>query len=293
MKIYIAGKITGNPSYAQHFGRVQEELEDQGHVVLSPCVFTAGLTQEEYMHMCLAMIDVSEGVMFLSNWKESKGAQEEHAYAVKHAKNMFYENEVNTYKTLLGGQCMSFSKVMKDSGKRETYSTGAKREPVADKEMRPELFSPEALIRDAKWYAQGASKYGDRNWEKGIPFTNCIGSMLRHIIKYMNGQDDEDHLAAIRWNAGALCHYEKYNPDLDDRPAWTYGNQSVTTQESKNSTPIEEHEETGPELSPEAVLLDSLSDDMLKRELWARHQKKILENDPELQSILASIKEMF
>lgn len=110
---------------------------------------------------------------------------------------------------------------MQDNGSRYEHETGALREDVSTKGMRPELIPPEALMRVATWYGDGAKKYSDRNWEKGLPFTNCIGSMFRHLIKYMNGHEDEDHLAAIVWNANALMHYEKHKPDMDDRPAWS------------------------------------------------------------------------
>lgn len=56
-----------------------------------------GLTQDEYMHICLAMIDVAEGVMFLDNWTDSKGATTEHEYAIKNNKKKFYESDKSIY----------------------------------------------------------------------------------------------------------------------------------------------------------------------------------------------------
>jgi hypothetical protein len=32
------------------------------------------------------------------------------------------------------------------------------------------------------------------------------------------GEDDEDHLAAVVWNAFAIMHFEKLRPDLMDIP---------------------------------------------------------------------------
>jgi len=55
----------------------------------------------------------------------------------------------------------------------------------------------------------GAKKYAERNWENGMPFSRCVASLKRHLMKYQQGLKDEDHLAAIMFNAMALIHYEE------------------------------------------------------------------------------------
>jgi hypothetical protein len=97
---------------------------------------------------------------------------------------------------------------MHDSGERMTYDHGADREPSAGKGAY-ELVSPFALERIAMWCEAGAKKYADRNWEKGIPFGRLIQSALRHMIRWMKGQRDEDHLAAVCWNVMAMMHFEE------------------------------------------------------------------------------------
>ena len=71
----------------------------------------------------------------------------------------------------------------------------------------------------------GADKYGDYNWQKGLPFREACESMMRHIIAYMGGEttDQESgisHLGHIMSNAMFLSYYE-YHLDLkikfDDR----------------------------------------------------------------------------
>lgn len=95
---------------------------------------------------------------------------------------------------------------MNDSGKREEFSTGAVRD--SGEKPRMELISPFALLREGEWMRLGAVKYGEGNWEKGMPFVRVIGSILRHTIRYLMGDQSEDHLAAIRTNAAFLIHYE-------------------------------------------------------------------------------------
>jgi hypothetical protein len=110
---------------------------------------------------------------------------------------------------------------MKDSGKREKFSTGAIRD--SGEKPRPELISPYAILREGEWMRKGAEKYGEGNWQKGMPFIRTIGSLLRHTLYYALGDNSEDHLAAIRTNAGFLIHFEeliklgKLPQKLDDR----------------------------------------------------------------------------
>ncbi|MGH8856899.1 MAG: hypothetical protein ACREXG_02545, partial [Polaromonas sp.] len=36
----------------------------------------------------------------------------------------------------------------------------------------------------------------------------CIDSLLRHAFQYLAGDQTEDHLAAVMWNAAAAIHIE-------------------------------------------------------------------------------------
>ena len=56
------------------------------------------------------------------------------------------------------------------------------------------------LLDLSRFYEAGCKKYGDRNWEKGIPLGTYFCSGIRHLWKYMSGEKDEDHLIAAIWN---------------------------------------------------------------------------------------------
>ena len=75
MKVYIAGKITGDENYKLKFSAIEKILQEFGYVVLSPAVLAAGMTPADYMRICFAMIDTADCVYFLPDWKQSKGAQ--------------------------------------------------------------------------------------------------------------------------------------------------------------------------------------------------------------------------
>lgn len=116
-----------------------------------------------------------------------------------------------------------------DSGERQEFQTGAIRE-MQGKVGRYDLISPIGLRRLARWYQLGAEKYADRNWEKGVPISSCINSAFRHLIKYMLGMDDEDHLAAIAWNIFAVMHFEEVMPQMQDIPSRLTPVQDTTIQ---------------------------------------------------------------
>lgn len=92
---------------------------------------------------------------------------------------------------------------VKDSGERQEFSTGSKRDTNKGK-GRFDLIPPYALKRLAQHYENGADKYGDRNWEKGQPLARYLDSVIRHVYAYLGGSDEEDHLAAVAWNAMAV-----------------------------------------------------------------------------------------
>ena len=59
------------------------------------------------------------------------------------------------------------------------------------------------ILEVAKHFEEGCKKYGERNWEKGIPTERYIDSAIRHYLKYLRGDDDEPHNRAFVWNI--LC----------------------------------------------------------------------------------------
>lgn len=108
----------------------------------------------------------------------------------------------------------------KDSGQRQEFATGAVRDIQTGK-GRFDLITPVGERRLAVRYEEGAKKYGDRNWQKGIPIGRCLDSAKRHISQYIEGDTSEDHLAAAAWNLFTAMHMEEKvfgMQDLDTRP---------------------------------------------------------------------------
>jgi hypothetical protein len=118
---------------------------------------------------------------------------------------------------------------VKDSGKREDFETGSRRDTREGK-GRFDLLSPIVMRRDARHMENGAVKDGDRNWEKGQPLSRFLDSAMRHLNTYMEGHRDEDHLAAARWNIACMIHTEemiqrgRLPAELNDLPDFTASN---------------------------------------------------------------------
>lgn len=97
---------------------------------------------------------------------------------------------------------------IKDSGERETYPGGALRDKNKG-EIRYDLLPIECLKRVAYHYTEGAKKYSDNNWKKGIPTERFEEGAWRHWAKYLLGMKDEDHLSAIIFNIFGIMYNEE------------------------------------------------------------------------------------
>jgi hypothetical protein len=71
--------------------------------------------------------------------------------------------------------------------------------------------------------AEGAKKYGDYNWEKGMPVSDMLNHGIRHLYMWLNGDRSEDHLGHAMWNvAGAIHSYHTW-PELNQNLRKEYG----------------------------------------------------------------------
>lgn len=72
------------------------------------------------------------------------------------------------------------------------------------------------FLEVAKHFEEGCKKYGENNWQKGIP-THCyIDSAVRHYLKYLRGDTDEPHDKAFCWNILCCIWTCIHKPELND-----------------------------------------------------------------------------
>ena len=72
------------------------------------------------------------------------------------------------------------------------------------------------LLELAVHYEEGAKKYKERNWEKGILCHSYIDSGIRHLLKCFRGDSDERHDRAFVWNMFGLLWTLENLPEMND-----------------------------------------------------------------------------
>lgn len=107
-----------------------------------------------------------------------------------------------------------------DSYQNPAAPNGAVRSDAG--KLRVDLFSPVALEGLAAVLTFGATKYDEHNWRKGMKWSRCIASLLRHTFALMRGEDidpesGKPHVDHIQCNAHFLSEYQKLGTGTDDR----------------------------------------------------------------------------
>lgn len=90
------------------------------------------------------------------------------------------------------------------------FESGAK---SSEKKPRYDLIPPRALEREAARMAEGAQAHGENNYRRGQGdpafIRDRINHLIEHALRYADGDRSDDHLAAIRCNAGMLIWLEE------------------------------------------------------------------------------------
>lgn len=126
-------------------------------------------------------------------------------------------------------QCQNYEpnnvSIIKDSGNRTEFSTGAVRDMHSGK-GRMDLLPWSAIIDVSKHCEQGAEKYGEHNVDRGIPLHSLLDSAARHLAKVFIGMGDEPHLRAATWNLLWALEMYHTHPELIDVP-WKEDNNAA------------------------------------------------------------------
>lgn len=93
VKVYIAGRITGDENYKAKFEATQRYIERINYTALNPATMPEGMSPADYMRICFAMMETADIVAFLPDYKESKGAMLEHAWCEYTGKPFYHITE--------------------------------------------------------------------------------------------------------------------------------------------------------------------------------------------------------
>ena len=109
----------------------------------------------------------------------------------------------------------------KDSGKREEYSTGMRRD-LQEEKPRYDLIDRDFLYDWAQLMRRGAEKYGEENWRLAGTKEELVrfkASAFRHLVQWLNGERDEAHHVAVAFNlAAAEMIMKKSSVDINGNP---------------------------------------------------------------------------
>lgn len=98
--IYIAGGVTGIPSFRANFAEAAEEVQLLGHTPISPLEVCAGEGLREgidswrsFMIADIRALLACDGIYMLRMWWDSKGARLEHTIAEALGLELIYQPE--------------------------------------------------------------------------------------------------------------------------------------------------------------------------------------------------------
>lgn len=117
------------------------------------------------------------------------------------------------------------NKKKKDKEKKDIMATTGKGGGLRFNEgkLRYDLVEPRAHRDMVEVLTDGANKYFDRNWEKGLSWTSVLASLKRHIAAIERGEDRDPestrlHIAHAACNVHFLNAFYYTFPQGDDRP---------------------------------------------------------------------------
>lgn len=90
---------------------------------------------------------------------------------------------------------------------KRTFATGAQRTPSLDM-LRYDLINCVMVKALAEIMTEGVPKYGERNYEKGIPYSEMYNHLMSHLMAWRRGDTSEPHLKKVLWGIAVLVYYE-------------------------------------------------------------------------------------
>lgn len=88
--------------------------------------------------------------------------------------------------------------------------------------LRWSLLDMKTLEGLVKVLMMGAEKYSDYNWQKGLPINEVYESLMRHLVSFMNGEDNDSesglsHLDHALCNIYFMKWFMDNKPEMDNR----------------------------------------------------------------------------
>lgn len=131
------------------------------------------------------------------------------------------------------------------------------------------------MLEVSKHYEDGARKYEDNNWRKGIPVKVYFDSASRHFMKWIANWKDEPHDRAIIWNC--LCGAWEADRECTE---WAISHTKVEGGPEATAKPIEHSAGSGT-ADPNWCKAPMSDENLWKNHtIWRDQNGNILESNP-------------
>lgn len=252
MQVYIAGKMRGIPYFNfPEFDKARDRLLGLGLKPVSPADMdravgfdpTLWVMSEPDWSAVPDTFDVSAAIardngviddpetaaiyVIHEGIAESSGGMAEIERAMSKGKVLVYDTMTDA--EILGalgvkkGEIVGWSIAPLSESKEVRYTDPKTGGMKGEKLARFDLLPPDIVHELAEHYGKGAKKYGDRNMEKGYPWSKTYAACHRHLNAFWRGEDiDEEtgslHLIAAAWHCFTMAWFFRHNAGTDDRP---------------------------------------------------------------------------
>ena len=93
--IYLSGKITNQANYKELFEEARKDAEDKfpEAAIINPAEISLPeiCDWDDYMHICLHLLNKANIIYMLDNWLESKGARKEYITAFQKGLKVYFQ----------------------------------------------------------------------------------------------------------------------------------------------------------------------------------------------------------
>ena len=244
-KVYIAGKMRGVPFYNfLAFDVASARLRRLGFTPLSPAdmdrlagfhadrlpadtdwnVLPDGFDLDAALARDNAAIDDSETVAIYvihDGFADSTGATAEVERGMRAGKIILFDTMDDD--RILRATARSLQPGALPPNEEIRYVDPKTGGMKGEKLARFDLLPPDILWELAEHYGHGSKKYGDRNMEKGYPWSKSFAACQRHLNQFWRGEDNDAefgslHLVAAAWHCFTMAWFLRHNKGTDDRP---------------------------------------------------------------------------
>lgn len=95
-RVYISGPITGCEDFEKKFIKAEEDLKKKGYDIVNPAYLAKVMPNarhEQYMNICIPLMDECNAIYLLEGWEWSHGASIEYGYALGRDMMVFREGD--------------------------------------------------------------------------------------------------------------------------------------------------------------------------------------------------------